>query len=695
MSFCFRCLLLLVLGSACGTLGAQHVLFQDDFTLDARRWPLHDDAVRRTSIEAGQLRLAQRSGEHSLHCQTEVFLQAGANFAIGAHLILQPGPLNNSYGICWSGDDTGTQYYAFLLRPEGYAAVVQVAGETSRYLLAWTRVRKLAPPGTGNDLRIRKQGWMYYFDVNGKEVGSVPFQKLLGHHHGIVLRGSGELAVETFYIQHPPVDINLVSGPLLRARKAPLDTTLNTPSAHETAPHLAPGGRRLYFTRADTGATGDIWLAEVQGDSMWGSPQPVAALNNSGHNAVVRVLDRAGGLLLASRYRPDGSDGGDGLSVVRRDGDGWSRPESRTPPGYSHTGAPGTWFLSDDETLLLFAADMPGGYGKEDLYVCLREAGGRWSDPRNLGPAVNTPGTEFSPWLDPDGLTLYFASNGHPGYGGADIFRSSRLSNTWTQWSRPENLGPRINGRTWDGWYTPLPGRPRHVYMASVDSLRGDYDLYGVRIPEDLTQLPYVLVHGTVYHVKTGAPLAATVFGAEVPGGQQARQVQTDSSGRYHFMLPFGKAYQLYADRPGYYAVTDTLDLRRYSVYREVQRDLYLSPIEIGDTIRLKELYFERATAIILQESYPELDRLVLLLRSLPTLQIEIHGHTDNIGSEATLQALSEARAAVVRQYLIDHGIEATRLGSRGFGSSRPVADNADPLTRPLNRRVEFRVVRR
>ena len=283
-----------------------------------------------------------------------------------------------------------------------------------------------------------------------------------------------------------------------------------------------------------------------------------------------------------------------------------------------------------------------------------------------------------------------------PDMGQVMSMSASGLSNTWTQWSQPLNLGPRINGPTWDAWYTPLPERPRQAHMASVDTLSGTYDLFGVRIPIDIREQPLVRVHGRVFNRKTGATLGAQIHSLDLSPDSLTQETKAaDPAGSYSLFLPYAKAYQLHAERIGYYSVVDTLDVRRVNSYREIELDLYLAPIEIGETIRLERIYFHRATARLLETSYPELDRLVYLMRVIPTLEIDIRGHTDNIGDPEELRLLSEQRAEVVRQYLVQRGIPATRITGQGYGGTMPLASNAHPETRKLNRRVEFYIRRR
>ena len=693
-----RCLLLCWLFGWM-SLGAQPPLrFATDFSRAPVGWQAGLGDSLAINWEAGKLSLGHASAVGTGYWVREAYLSPQGAFALEATFTPAPGSLNGRYGLVWSASYDGSRLYRFEVRPEGYFRVVKVSQGREEVLADWNRHRKVKGPGEPNTLRVEKRGWKLYFSINDKELFDLNFPRWKGNYQGVFLQGKQTAQLHRYAIYAPAPELNLVSGSLLKARKLPLDTTLNTPDHHETAPQLHPRRGIIWFSRAphERGWAADLYRAAVQGDSMWGPPEPVAGFNNSDRNAVAAIGEKGASLWLCSRYGPSGSPLGPGLTHSRLEDSRWLPPVSLRLPGYLPA-TPATFCFGPDGKTLIFSMDGSADYGDQDLYVSFLQEG-KWTAPRNLGPAINSYSLEFAPYLAPDNKTLYFASGGLPGYGGVDLYRSPRLSSTWTQWSKPENLGPRVNGPGWDAFWTPVPGSDgRHIYLASSDSATGDWDLYGLRIPLDVKELPVVRVSGTVRNRKTGEPLGATVHYQQV-GQAQGPLQQTDApppAARFDFYAPFGEAYQLYAQRPGYFPIVDTLDLRRYSVYRETERDLFLAPIEAGETIQLDRVFFERAQDVLLPGSYAELDRLLNLMQALPTMRIEILGHTDNIGDERELQALSQARAARVRQYLVDRGIAASRIQSKGLGSSQPIASNEDPRTRPRNRRVEFRILRR
>lgn len=662
-----------------------HTLFHDDFTVEAGRW-ISTDPGMEVKQHAGRLQLERLDPEGSGAALHEVLLRPRETFAFETSLRFDPLGPKARFGLIWNSSEAADRRYIWWIDPKGSFAVAAVENGRLQWLQEWTRTRRFKAGDDGNVLRLEKRGWAWYFMINGKEVLELPYKPFKGNFHGLLIEGQGRLELAYFSIEHPPVDINVVNGPEQNARKARLDSIINQPDRHETLPLLAFNRRSLYYNISDSMWTpGELVVSHVLGDTAWSVPAPLPGLESKGRLQMIQLGKSGNKGWAAHAQQP--------WQLMRKADSTWRwgaslplSPKGTQPEDLSY------WFLSEDESILLMAANRSGGYGDLDVYVSFRE-GSRYSKPKNLGN-INTYGRETSPWLAPDGETLYFSSEGHPGYGGGDIFRSQRLDNTWTRWSVPENLGPRINGPTWDLGYRPWQGREDRAYMASVDSIRGDFDLYAIRIPEDLRTKAVVRVFGRLLHRKTGQPLGGLIRAQDL--SPDSLHIEHNSeTGLYSFLLPFGKAYQLFGERIGFFSTIDTLDVRAVRNFREIERDLYVSPIEVGETITLERVFFQRASPLLLEDSYAELDQLVMLLRALPGLEIEIQGHTDNLGTPDELQRLSEARAQTVREYLTSHGISVARIRARGFGATRPIASNANPATRQLNRRVDFNILKR
>lgn len=205
-----------------------------------------------------------------------------------------------------------------------------------------------------------------------------------------------------------------------------------------------------------------------------------------------------------------------------------------------------------------------------------------------------------------------------------------------------------------------------------------------------------IIIQGEVFNAKTREPVkGTTVIFENLEEDEEVLQVPTNETNAYEARLPIGTFYGFYARDERYLPITENLDARTLEPNMTFKRDLYVVPIEIGEIIRLNNLFFDFAKSSLRNESYPELNRLVGLFKRLPNLTVEIGGHTDNVGSDASNQKLSQARAESVRKYLISKGVQASRLTSAGYGEAKPVATNDTDEGRQLNRRVELRIVKK
>ncbi len=352
------------------------------------------------------------------------------------------------------------------------------------------------------------------------------------------------------------------------------------------------------------------------------------------------------------------------------------------------------YFLSNSGKVLLLALERNDTRGSQDLYASFKKENGEWSAPKNLGSVVNTTGAEFSPFLASDDKTLYFASNGHQGYGESDIFFTKRLDETWNSWSKPQNLGEKVNSAAWDAYYSVSAAGDVAYFISAADAMGNSQDIFSISLPTEFKPDPVVLVQGKVYNAKTKEPIRAEIRFESLPGGKEegvATAKPTDGS--YKVILPQGKKYGLMAAARGFIAVNENLDFTTVIDYQEINRDLFLVPLEVGQVVKLNNLFFEQSKANLLDDSYPELNRLLNLLKENKTLRIELGGHTDNQGLAHLNMELSLERVETIKNYLVERGIEKNRIETIGHGGSRPVASNANPETRAQNRRVEIKIL--
>jgi outer membrane protein OmpA-like peptidoglycan-associated protein len=340
-----------------------------------------------------------------------------------------------------------------------------------------------------------------------------------------------------------------------------------------------------------------------------------------------------------------------------------------------------------------------GGKGGMDLWKCdlkgFSESGlPFWSSPVNLGDSINTPGNEISPFIHPDGKTLYFASDYWPGLGGYDLF-FSRLKGP-DQWASPQNIGYPINSyKDEQGMVVDAAGK--NAYFSSDRPGSKGMDIYTFGLYQAARPGPVSYIKGKVVDGDSGKPLCARVELIDVENPESV--IKSEScweKGEFVMCLPLGKEYAFNVSKEGYLFYSENFELKeKTDIVDPYLLDVKLKKIQIGGFVVLKNVFFETGSYALKPESKAELLKLIEFLNQNPTVAIEISGHTDNVGTEDYNLKLSKSRAEAVYHYLIENHIEAVRMTYTGYGFSRPMSTNDTPDGRALNRRTEFRVVRK
>ncbi|HEY0977617.1 MAG TPA: OmpA family protein, partial [Flavobacteriales bacterium] len=337
-------------------------------------------------------------------------------------------------------------------------------------------------------------------------------------------------------------------------------------------------------------------------------------------------------------------------------------------------------------------AQAQDGIRSMDIYVSRLGDAGAWSKPEKLGPNVNTPYQEESVQIHPDGRTLYFSSNGHPGMGGLDIFVSRLQENG--EWGPAENLGHPINsGADENSLLVGADGRIAY-FASDREGGFGDLDLYAFELPEAARATPVSYIRGRVTDKVTGKAVEADVELFDLKSGKLATAAYSDpSTGGFLVCLPRGRDYALNAGAEGYLFHSGNYSVAADAPLEPISLDVRLEPIQAGSTIALRNIFFTTASYELLPQSNVELDKLLDVLRRSPALRIEVGGHTDDVGADAANLKLSEQRANAVRDHLIGQGIDAARISAKGYGETKPVAPNSTDEGRALNRRTEVMVL--
>lgn len=359
--------------------------------------------------------------------------------------------------------------------------------------------------------------------------------------------------------------------------------------------------------------------------------------------------------------------------------------------------------ISPDGKTLYFSSNRSGTYGGSDIWMSKKSDSGTWQKPENLGASINTKYREETPFMHPDGKTLYFRSDGYPGMGDFDIY-FSRYSDETKTWSKPENLGFPINTSGAEGGLiVSLDGKT--AYFASdinpnTQENLGQLDIYKFELYEDARPKPTTFIKGIVQDAETGKTIENAVIRiTSLDHQQESSTFYSRSEGGFLGSLTAGESYSYHVEHPNYIFYSDFFDLTALdSLYKPYELNIKLQPIPVEETQAqvdskptvLKNIFFEFGSSEILPQSFTEIDKLYRLLELNPNSKIKILGHTDDVGSDQDNILLSQQRAEAVRQKLISMGVNPLRIIALGYGESQPIASNDTDDGRRSNRRTEF-----
>jgi len=554
--------------------------------------------------------------------------------------------------------------------------------------------------GQPNELTVRASNGRISFLVNGTVVEDHaldgPLEPLATSvdAFGVLISNTMKGRFESFDASYTERPMPIIEGAFLKAQKAIVNELKGNLSRY---PVMSPNGQNLYYVISDPSTGDDAWEAHALTDSTWSQGVRMGVpINNSAPNNVISVSQDGNDLFVWGRFKADGSTDGGGFSTSRRTATGWSVPTAITAPPYQNKASSREECMTADRSVMILTRELEGNTnGKKDLYASFRQADGSYGPLQNLGTAVNSTENEGSPFLAADGKTLYFSSPAQS-YGSDDIYVSKRLDDTWLHWSPRVNMGPYVNTPNWDSYFCIHPSG-KYAYMNSSDGLNDG--IVRISLPRDEKSLallpdPVVIVKGRVLHSRTKAPLAVDIKYEDLTTNKAiGSAVSEPKNGAYSMVLTAGRSYGFFAEKTGFFPVSDNIDLPSIKAYQEIERDLYLEPIEVGSTIRLNNLFFDTDKSVLRSQSETELRRLIAMLTTAPTMRIVIEGHTDDRGTEEHNKALSQSRADAVMAYLVQQGISKERCKAEGFGKSRPLSKSTAAADRQKNRRVDFRIV--
>jgi outer membrane protein OmpA-like peptidoglycan-associated protein len=437
---------------------------------------------------------------------------------------------------------------------------------------------------------------------------------------------------------------NLMAQSLQFEDPQQLPTTVNS-GAEESLPLFSPDGNTMYFVRTfhpdnQGGKDGgqSIWYSTRGADGTWSAAQNnLSALNTKGNNAVAGVSADGNTIYLVNTYEKKGTTGV-GISKSTLSEGNWSDPVKLNVPGINPITDSYSFYMTPEEDVLFISMEDNTSKGKNDIYISTKDAQGSWNVPTNIGDRVNTTAHEISPFLSHDKKRLYFSSYGRGGMGDADIFYVERQGEGWTSWSMPVNLPAGVNSSAFDAYFTVLANDEVFFCSNRDDSL------------------------SNIYRTVVTDPTKKT---EEETEEEITEQTVLDSSS------------------------DSKLDKNLTEVVTEEKKQPLTPKQQIDADESLDNIYFDYDKWDLKPQGIAVLNIVVDELKKDPSLKVRLEGHCDDRGSQEYNLPLSDNRANECRKYLINKGISADRISTKGKGKVKPTVPNDSEANRALNRRVE------
>ncbi len=430
---------------------------------------------------------------------------------------------------------------------------------------------------------------------------------------------------------------------------------------------------------------------------MGGAVRPYENINTEGIHDALATFTNEGRTIIFARGNQGTKKGRQNVDLFISN----FRSGAWTEPQLLSINDPEAWdsspAFSPDGRTLYFSSSRRGGLGGNDIYKTTIDDNGRFSRPENLGPEINTPGNEDFVSVGPDG-TLYVASDGLPGLGNLDLFRIED--------GKPVNMGQPINSPG-DDFGIFVGAGNMGFFSSNREGGKGGDDLY--RFVRSDIRLVNFFVDGTLYQQREGTtqrtPVPNSTVVLQDASGQRLSTTTTDANGQFMFPLDSASTYSLVAEKPGFFTAREQIttvgktppqdELEEGTNEVRLTATLVLNEIVREKAIVLENIFYDYDKANIRPDAAEELDKLVQILKDNPGISIELSSHTDERGSDAYNQDLSQRRAESAVEYIISEGIDRSRITARGYGESRPVVPNATTEEEhQRNRRTEFKVVR-
>lgn len=679
---------------------AQTLIANDDFSTAGTYFSATEKEDYTTKYEEGYFKINILKDGAFWFFNTFSDLNADdENYTVESTLELKGGSSSTLYGLVVGMFSDNSNYVSFLIDGDGQF-LVNHHYSNENHLYAKKQVNAAIKKTGKNVLKVVRKFNVCEYYVNNILVHADANRVYHGSKFGFVVEGIGQVWADNFKVSKSPKTHNLIDNAIMGRTKIDLGTSVNS-DYEELGPIISADGRTLYFTRNKSpenvgGGKQDIWYSTLLSDNTWGKAINIGfPLNNDGSNYIINITPDNNTIYVGNTYNSDGSAAHAGISVATRNMSGWNIPTELKIKDYKNVNQYSDYFPDFSNRFIIMAIENEESIGEKDLFISFRQDDGTYSKPVNMGNVINTPGAEFAPVLAADGKTLYFNSYGHDSYGSADVYITKRLDDSYTKWTTPKNLGPEINSDKWEGQIC-ISADGRFGYLSTSNGVsNGLANIFRFELGSAAPE-PVLLIYGKVLNSKTNEPLEANInYNDLLNNASMGMAISNPKDGSYKIVLPLGKDYSFLAEKNGFYPISDHIDVKSLKAYTEIERNLYLSPLEVGEKIRLNNLFFDTDKSDLKPASEAELNRLVKFMTTYPAMEIQISGYTDNVGSDDHNLTLSQSRVNSVVNYLTKKGISSSRLKGVGMGEQNPVASNDTEEGRAKNRRVEFTILKK
>ncbi len=434
----------------------------------------------------------------------------------------------------------------------------------------------------------------------------------------------------------------------------------------------------------------NLYVASIKGN-VWTEPISISEKINTKENEGTASISADGRTLVFTSCGGRKGFGSCDLFISYKQGDNWISPQNLGSNINS-----GEWesqpSLSADGRTLYFVSDRKGSLGKRDIWVSKLDSTSIWTKAINLGNPVNTTEDDLSPFIHANGKTLFFASEGHIGMGGLDLYFTENKQN---KWKNPENLGYPLNTFE-DQVALFITADAKKAYYSLERDQEDKYrraKIVEIEVPESL-QAKFKatsFLKGIVYDAQTKQKLQADIELISLKNNELVGKISSDAqTGTYTSVLTNGGDYAVFVSKKGYFFKSLNFDFSD-KIGLDKILDIPLEPIKREAKEILNNIFFDTAKWDLKSESTVELDKLVALLKANPDLPIEISGHTDDVGKDADNLLLSQKRAKSVVDYLAQKGVNILKTKAEGYGKTRPYLPNSSDENRKLNRRIEVK----